>query len=163
MTTGARLADGTAIEVRPIDPGDADRLRRFHSRLSTDTTYLRFFSPHPTLSDREVERFTNVDHTERDALVAICDDEIAAVGRYDRTPGTSEAEVAFVVEDRWQGRGIGTVLMERLAALARSRGITTLVADTMPHNQRMLTVFRHARLPITERLVDGIVHVTLEL
>ena len=76
-----RLSDGTVVDVRPIDPSDADGLLRFHSRLSPETTYYRFFSPHPTLSPQEVERFTTVDHTRRDALVALVEGEIIAVAR----------------------------------------------------------------------------------
>ena len=84
----AVLADGGTVHVRPITPGDRERLIAFHGRLSPETVQLRFFTPHPRLSDAEVERFTQVDGTDRAALVATQDDEIVAVVRYDRTPGT---------------------------------------------------------------------------
>ncbi|HTZ08599.1 MAG TPA: GNAT family N-acetyltransferase, partial [Acidimicrobiales bacterium] len=138
------LADGTTARLRPITPDDADALRAFHARLSQETIVLRFFGPHPRLSDTEVARFTHVDGTDRVALVAERGGELVAVARYDRSPGSDEAEVAFVVDDRFQGRGLGTILLEHLAAAARPRGVRRFVADTLSENHRMLRVFRDA-------------------
>src|SRR4051812_4881077 len=128
--TEGLLADGTVVAIRPIQPADSDRLVRFHGRLSPETTRLRFFNHHPRLQDREVERFTNVDHVSRDALVAQLDDEIIGVARYDSAVGADEAEAAFVVEDRWQGTGVGTLLFDHLVGVARSRGIRRFTAVT---------------------------------
>ena len=105
------------MHVRPIRPDDRDRLVAFHSRLSERTVYLRYFAPHPTLSERDLDRFTHVDHGDRVALVAQLGADLIGVGRYDRIDGgTDDAEVAFVVDDAHQGRGIGSVLLEHLAA-----------------------------------------------
>ena len=155
----AVLADGGTVHVRPITPDDADRLTDLHSRLSEKTIYYRFFSPHPRLSPREIQRFTTVDHDDRVALVAVLDDRFVGVARYDRTPGTSEAEVAFVVADEHQGRGVGTLLLEHLAAAARERGITRFVAETLPDNRPMQSVFRQAGWKATSRFADGVVAV----
>ena len=149
------LTDGATAHVRPITADDADRLRSFHTRLSKETVYNRFFAYRPTLSDTDVARFTQVDHSDRVALVATLQDDIIGVVRYDRLPGTDEAEVAFVVEDPHQGRGLGAVLLEHLAAAARERGITRFVADTLPSNRAMLTVFRSAGYEIRRDLADG--------
>ena len=157
------LADGGAVRVRPIRPDDADRLVRFHSRLSQETVYLRFFSPHPRLFDSEVERFTNVDFESRVALVAVLDDEIVAVGRYDRLPDTTDAEAAFVVADEHQGRGLGTLLLEHLTAIAREKGITRFVAETLANNRGMLAVFSEAGFAVDRRLEDGVVHVAFAI
>jgi GNAT superfamily N-acetyltransferase len=138
------LGDGTMAHVRAIGPDDGDSLRAFHSRLSSESIVLRFFGAHPRLSDTEVERFTHVDGVDRVALVAERADEIVAVARYDRAPGSDEAEVAFVVNDAFQGQGLGTVLLQNLAETARSHGVRWLVADTLSENFRMLNVFRHA-------------------
>ena len=132
------------MHVRPIGPTDAGSLAMFHRALSDETVHLRFFALHPTLSDAELRRFTTVDHSERVALVAELSDVLVGVGRYERLPDTDGAEVAFVVADEHQGRGIGTALLEHLAAAARERGITRFVADTLPENRRMLEVFRAA-------------------
>ncbi len=117
------LTDGGAAHVRPIRPEDADALVALHARLSQETIYLRFFTPRPVLSAREVERFTQVDYDDRMGLIAELDDEMVAVARYDRNPGGdgTEAEVAFTVDDAHQGRGLGTILLEHLAVIARAR------------------------------------------
>ena len=122
----ALLADGRVVQVRPIDPTDAARLVHFHESLSPETTRLRFFTPHPYLSEAEVARFTTVDHHDREALVALADDELIGVARFDREAGSQDADVAFVVADAWQGSGVASLLLEHLAARARTEGLTTL-------------------------------------
>jgi RimJ/RimL family protein N-acetyltransferase len=157
------LQDGSTIEVLRMDARDAERLVRFHATLSPETTYLRFFSFHPELRPEELHRFTHVDHRDREALVAVAGGEIVAVCRFDRIGDGSEAEVAFVVADSWQGRGVGAVLFDRLADRAREVGVKRFVAETLGHNARMLAVFRHAGLPVTESLSRDVVHLTLSL
>jgi acetyl coenzyme A synthetase (ADP forming)-like protein len=157
----AILLDGGTVHVRPIGPNDGDRLLAFHAALSDDTVYRRFLSPKPTLTPAEVERFINVDHQSRVALVAELGDRLVGVARYDRAPGADSAEVAFVVSDELQGRGIGTVLLEHLASAARERGITRFVGETLAHNRQMLNVFRNAGFAERTRIEGGIVHVEL--
>jgi acetyl coenzyme A synthetase (ADP forming)-like protein len=157
----AVLMDGGTVHIRPIEPADAPALVDFHGRLSPDTIYSRFFSYKPTLRDAEVERFTQVDHDSRVALVAELGDELIAVARYDQVRDSRDAEVAFVVADAHQGRGIGTILLEHLAAAARERGITRFVADVMPQNRRMLDVFQAAGFDEQARYRDDVVHVEL--
>ena len=101
------LTDGGTTRVRPIRPDDADRLRSFHLRLSKETVYNRFFAYRPALSDKDVARFSRVDHDDRAALVATLNDDIIGVVRYDRLPGSNDAEVAFVVEDPTRAGGSG--------------------------------------------------------
>ncbi|MEV0619228.1 GNAT family N-acetyltransferase [Nonomuraea sp. NPDC050404] len=156
------LADGGTAHVRPIRPADADRLRSFYSRLSDESIYFRFFGPRPRLSDREVERFTNVDYVSRVALIATIGAEMVAVIRYDRT-GPGEAEVAFLVEDAHQGRGVASVLLEHLAATARERGIERFVADVLPANMRMTGLLRQAGYTAQSQFADGVVRMTLDL
>jgi len=157
------LKDGGTVHVRPIRPDDGAGLEALHNRLSTESIYLRFFTMHPRLSAREVEHFTHVDHETRFALVALLGDDLVAVVRYDGWPGRTDAEVALVVDDAHQGRGIGTVLLEHLAAAARERGITEFRANVLPSNRRMLSVFRSAGFQTTRQLADGVVDVTLAL
>ena len=157
--TDAVLSDGGTVHVRPITPADKERLVDLHGRLSDRTIYYRFFSPHPRLTPREVERFTTVDHEDRVALVALLDDRFVAVARYDRAPGTTEAEVAFVVADVHHGRGVATLLLEHLAAAARERGITRFFAETLPDNRAMQGVFRAAGWQSASRFEDGLIHV----
>ena len=151
------LTDGGTAHLRPITAEDAERLRAFHGRLSKETVYNRFFAYRPTLSDADVARFTQVDHQDRVALVATLQDAIIGVVRYDRLPGTSDAEVAFVVADEHQGRGLGASLLEHLAAAARERGVDRFVADVLPTNRPMLAVFRSAGYVVSRDLSDGYV------
>ena len=157
------LKDGGTVHVRPIRPDDGGRLEALHGRLSSESIYLRFFSAHPRLSAREVEHFTHVDHETRFALVALLGDDMVAVVRYDGWPGRTDAEVALVVDDAHQGRGIGTVLLEHLAAAARERGITEFRANVLPSNRRMLSVFRSAGFRTARQLADGVVDVVLAI
>jgi GNAT superfamily N-acetyltransferase len=160
----AELRDGTVVMIEPMHRTDAARLDRFHHTLSPETTRLRFFHLHPELSEREIERFTHVDHEDREALVAVHEDQIIAVARFDRLgDGSSDAEVAFVVADAWQGRGLGSVLFRRLAARAAELGVRRLVAETLFSNRRMLAVFRHAVLPCVETIQGDVVRVVLDL
>lgn len=152
-----------SITIRPIAPADADALVEFHSGLSADSTRLRYFSPHPRLSPQEVEHFTHVDHHDREALVAFSGDELIGVARLDRlTPG-NDAEMAFIVADAWQGHGIATTLLQRLAAHAATEGIDRLVADTLAENHAMIEVFQHAGFPFTRTFDRGVAHFVLNL
>ena len=121
-------SDGGVVHLRPILPGDADAIVAFHARLSERTRYLRYFGPYPYISPRDLERFTTVDHNARVALVALLGDEIIAVGRYEGTYGpdgteiVGPAEVAFVVRDDHQSRGLGSILLEHLTAAGPRAG-----------------------------------------
>lgn len=157
-----QLLDGSTVHIRPISPSDGDALVLFHEGLTNETTRLRFFNLHPHLTPREVERFTNVDHHDREALVLLDGPNIIAVGRYDRVGGTDDAEVAFVVADAWQGHGAGTHLLQQIALRARTEGVTRLVAETLSENHRMLDVFRHSGLMVGSGIDAGVVHVSLD-
>jgi len=160
------LRDGTPVHVRAIRPDDTERLRQFHAHLSADTIVFRFFRMMPELSVRDAERFTHVDYVNRMALVATeseADDApILAVVRYDRV-AERRAEVAFVVADQWQGKGISTALLLMLAAYARARGFAELVAITMGTNVRMMEVLRHCGYPSHSRCGDGDMEVCLDI
>ena len=112
------LADGGVARLRPIRPDDARLLVEFYDRVSPESKFLRFFAPYPRLSRRDVIRFTNVDYIDRVALIITLGTKMIAVGRYDRVED-DEAEVAFLVEDAHQGRGIAQLLLEHLADAAR--------------------------------------------
>jgi GNAT superfamily N-acetyltransferase len=140
---------GDRIHVRPIRPGDDVGLVAFHRQLSDRSVYRRFFFFHPALSPPEIRHFTHVDYMDRLALVAEHRHRIIAVGRYERTPATSEAEVAFVVSDEYQHHGIGTVLLEQLVDAALPRGITVFTAETLAENRAMLAMFRKSGFPVT--------------
>ena len=141
---GIELRDGTQVQVRPVTVNDSAALLRFHQHLSPETIRRRYFSAHPQLTEGEVERFTTVDHHDREALVAIVDSEIIGVARYERTMAPTDAEVAFVIADVWQRHGLGTALLDRLTTRARDEDVRRLVAETLSENRGMLEVFSRA-------------------
>ncbi|MGH8862897.1 MAG: GNAT family N-acetyltransferase, partial [Jatrophihabitantaceae bacterium] len=153
-------ADGGTVHLRTIRPSDGDALIAFHGGLSARTRYLRYFSAYPRIPERDLVHFTHVDHDSRVAFVAILGTQIIAVGRYEQASGTDEAEVAFVVADEHQGRGIGSVLLEHLAAAARERGIKKFTAVVLAENAGMVRVFRDAGYETRRQLEHG--EITLE-
>jgi acyl-CoA synthetase (NDP forming)/RimJ/RimL family protein N-acetyltransferase len=158
------LADGTTVHVRPIRSADADAIVALHARFSDRTRYLRYFSPYPRIPERDLRRFVNVDHRDREALVVSAGSDLIAVGRYERLgPTADEAEVAFVVEDAHQGRGIGSVLLEHLAEAAQQAGIRRFVAEVLPVNSGMLRVFADAGYQIQREYADGVVHLVFPI
>ncbi|RYV50338.1 GNAT family N-acetyltransferase [Pengzhenrongella frigida] len=171
------LRDGATAHLRPIAPTDADALQAFHVGQSERSTYLRFFAPLQRLSERDLARFTNVDHRDRVALIIVQDlppdpgvdpagagprEQIIGVGRYDRI-GPDEAEIAFNIADAHHGRGLGSVLLEHLAAAARERGVRRFTAEVLPQNGRMIAVFREAGFDVSQTVDDGVVTVSFDI
>lgn len=158
-----RLRDGTEVTIRTMSATDAEALVRFHEALSPESQRLRFFGVHPHLTSAEVQRFTRVDHRAREALVVIRDGEILGVGRYDRLPNGTDAEVAFVTRDTFWGLGIATLLFQQLMAAAQTAGISTFVAETLPENRRMRGVFDSTGLVSGRTFAGGVVEITMPL
>jgi acyl-CoA synthetase (NDP forming)/RimJ/RimL family protein N-acetyltransferase len=149
------LRDGRTAHIRPIHDDDEQLLVEFYSRVSDESKYYRFFSPMPVLSERDVKRFTHVDHHDRVALVLTLQGRMIAVGRYDVVrPG--EAEVAFLVEDQHQGRGIAQLLLEHLAQAGRERGVERFIAEVLPDNSRMIQIFREAGYRVVSEYDEGV-------
>ncbi len=156
------LSDGGTVHLRPIRPTDAEALTAMHARLSEQTRYFRFFGSYPQIPPRDLERFTVVDYDRRVAIVATLGADLIGVARYEGLE-PDVAEVAFVIEDAHQGRGLGPLLLEHLAAAARECGVRKFVADVLPTNRRMLRVFLDAGYS-AQRAFDGdAVHVTFAI
>jgi GNAT superfamily N-acetyltransferase len=172
LTEHAFLDDGTPVLFRAIRPDDAERLERLFYRLSPKTLYLRFFTPLTRVNHTLLKRLVNVDYVDRLAIVAVIDDEIVGVSRYERLaplapPGTvvdpGEAEAAVVVEDARQGHGIGTRLLWRLSAAARPRNVDTFTATVLATNRPMLGLLHVLGDPIQSQLEAGEYNVKLRL
>ncbi|HEY5857027.1 MAG TPA: GNAT family N-acetyltransferase [Aldersonia sp.] len=154
-------SDGGVVHLRPILPEDAEAIVKFHTELSDRSRYLRYFGPHPRLSDREVQHEVVVDHRNRVALVLVLGGEIIGVGRYERImddQGSRSAEVAFVVSDSHQSRGLGSILLEHLAGAAAENGIETFIAEVLAENRGMIMVFREAGYQIKRSLDGSVMH-----
>lgn len=161
------LRDGRTAQIRPIRAEDADLLVEFYARVSDRSKYYRFFSPMPQLSERDVRRFTQVDHDRRVAFVMLLRGRMIAVGRYDAIPDRAHpderprsAEVAFLVEDEHHGRGIAQLLLEHLAQAGRERGLERFTAEVLPDNNRMIKTFRAAGYQVVSGYEEGVL--TLE-
>jgi len=140
----AVLDDGTRVRIRPIRPDDEPRLVEAYSRLSPRSAYQRFFTARRRLPAEWFHHFANVDYRRRLALVAEHDGrgETALIGvaRYEPTSENDCAEVAFVIGDAWQGRGLGSVLLEAILAAAEAHGIHRFQADVLADNRPMLAL-----------------------
>ena len=146
-TTGenVRLRDGSNVLVRPVRPDDKPLFVTGFERLSEESRYLRFMGYKKVLSLRDLEFFTELDHADHEAIAAIdpFTGEGLAVARYMRYPhDPAAAEAAVVVIDAWQGRGLGSVLLERLVATARANGIERFEATLFTENKAMLALFQ---------------------
>lgn len=148
---------GVLLHLRPIRSQDAALLVRFHEGLSPDSVYRRYFSVHPHLSDSEVRHLTQVDYVDRFAFVVETGDTLVAVGRFDRIPETTEAEVAFIVADEYQHQGVGLLLLDHLADEAWSLGITTFTAETQADNRSMMGVFEASGFAVNARFDEEVI------
>lgn len=156
------LRDGRTAHLRPILPDDRDLLVDFYDKVSAESKYLRFFAPMPRLSERDLIRFTHVDHDQRVAFVMTVGEEMIAVGRYDVVE-KGQAEVAFLVQDAHQGRGIAQLLLEHLAQAGRERGVQRFVAEVLPENQRMIQIFREAGYEVAGGFEDGVMRFAFDI
>ncbi|MGA4839139.1 GNAT family N-acetyltransferase [Streptomyces sp. G45] len=165
------LRDGGTARIRPITADDADRLVSFFEQVSDESKYYRFFAPYPRLSAKDVHRFTHHDYVDRVGLAATVGGEFIATVRYDRIDAqgrpasapADEAEVAFLVQDAHQGRGVASALLEHIAAVARERGIRRFAAEVLPANTKMVKVFTDAGYQQQRSFEDGVVRLELDL
>lgn len=145
-----RLRDGRTVSLRPLRKDDGERLRALFLRLSPLSVYRRFLSPIPAPSEEGLRRLLDVDHCHREAIAALDGDDIVAVVRYARLPGSPDvADIAVVVADDWQRDGLGQLLMERLTHLARMRGVShfnaTVLGDNVPAMRMLRSLFPASR------------------
>jgi RimJ/RimL family protein N-acetyltransferase len=159
------LADGTSVFIRPIRPDDAPRLVDFYSRLSKQTAHQRFFTLRRRLPPDWARSFANVDYQRRLALIAeretVDEPELIGVGRYESAEGEDLPELAFVIQDGWQGRGLGALLLDAVLHAAQSRGLRRFRAFVLAENTRMLDLLTRST-DIEERTIeDGVVTLIL--
>lgn len=165
------LRDGGTARIRPITVDDAERLVSFYEQVSDESKYYRFFAPYPRLSAKDVHRFTHHDFVDRVGLAATVGGEFIATVRYDRigadgmaaSAPADEAEVAFLVQDAHQGRGVASALLEHIAAVARERGIRRFAAEVLPANSKMIKVFTDAGYQQKRSFEDGVVRLEFGL
>ena len=166
------LRDGGTARIRPITTEDAERLVSFYEQVSDESKYYRFFAPYPRLSARTSTASPTTTTWTGWASRSTIGGEFIATVRYDRIDAhgparpsapADEAEVAFLVQDAHQGRGVASALLEHIAAVARERGIRRFAAEVLPANNKMIKVFRDAGYTQKRSFEDGSVHLTLDL
>ncbi len=164
-TRTARLKTGQSIQLRPARLTDEEALQDLFYRLSDESTYRRFMAYKNVHPHSEMQRLVDSDYEHSMALLATLsegpEEQILAMARYDLDPGTRLADIAFVVQDEWQGHGLGTLLMQRMGEIAKSRGVAGFTADVLDSNKPMLMVFHKSGLHVRGETRDGMRHLTL--
>jgi RimJ/RimL family protein N-acetyltransferase len=160
------LENGMAVTIRAIRSDDKEMLRAAFNKLDRSSIYTRFFGYKKDLSEAELEQATNVDFDTVTALVVTAvnseTETLIGAGRYARV-GEFTAEVAFTVEEDYQGLGVASLLLRQLVDIAREKGLRRFEAEVLAQNLAMLAVFRHSGLPMRQQPESGVVHVTLGL
>ena len=156
--------DGTPVFVRAIRPSDAERLIAFYDRLGEQTAYQRFFTVMKRLPPDWARMLAEVDYVKRLALVAEVarpeGPELVAVARYEPTGRPDTVEVAFVVQDRWQNKGLGTALLYDLLRAVQARGFHRFSAYVLAGNRRMLDLIGRFTTVVERTLEHGVVEAT---
>lgn len=157
----AKLPSGEQILVRPVRISDEEALQDMFYNLSDESTYRRFMSFKRSHPHEEMQELVNLDYEQSVGFVACAgDDQIVGMGRYDVDPRSHLGDVAFVVRDDWQSKGVGTALMQRMVEIARARGMGGFVADVLLENKAMMGLLQHSGLKLAIDLRGGVYHVT---
>ncbi|KPJ78298.1 MAG: GCN5 family acetyltransferase [Deltaproteobacteria bacterium SG8_13] len=167
ITAQHSFKDGLAVRFRAIRPSDEEDMRRLFYRFSDQAVYYRYFSPIKTMPHAQMQKYVNVDYRHVMSLVGLVGEPgkglIIAEARYVQEPQRPIADVAFVVDEEYQGHGIATFLYRMLVRLARERGVQRLTADVLASNKAMMMVFEKAGLPFSARLEEGVYALTIPL
>ncbi len=160
------LRDGAHVWFRAIRPDDEPRLVDLYGRLSQHTAYQRFFTVMKRLPPDWAHIFANVDYRKRMAVVAEREHEgrleLIGVGRYEPSEEADTAEVAFVVQDGWQGKGLGAILLDDITRAGEARGIRRFRAYVLADNYRMLDLLARATDVLERKLEDGVVSIVFK-
>jgi len=166
-TTQARLSGGEEVVVRPVRITDEEPLRDLFYRLSDESTYRRFLFFKRGHPHEEMQKLVDLDYEQNMALVVCIAVEdrwdILAMSRYDVDDATRIADIAFAVRDEWQGKGIGSLLMRRMAEIARARGLAGFSADVLASNRPMLAILQNSGLKLELELDAEVYHVTARI
>ncbi len=155
------------VMIRPVKPSDEDMMRRLFYQFSDEARYLRYFSSVRTMPHRNMQKYVNIDYNKTLAIVLVLQrghkERIIAEGRYAAYPDGINHDMAFLVDEEFQGRGIATFMVNYLIHIAKERGIKKLSASVLAQNEKMLKVFKKASVPVTSRIEDGVYEIEFDL
>jgi len=164
------LKNGTAVRIRGVRADDKKRISEAFRNLETESIYKRFFQYKKALTDKELKAATEVDFENEVALMVTIGEKetetIIGAGRYvafDAAGAQRSAEVAFTVEEDYQGLGIASLTLRHLAGIAKEKGVAQFDAEVLQENRGMLAVFKRSGFPMKQETAEGVVHVTLSL
>lgn len=164
------LRNGASILLRAIRPDDKERLVNGFHRLTGKSIYFRFFTNKRKLTPNELKYFTEIDFDKHVAIVATLqeqkEEKIIGVGRYiviEHRNKQKVAEIAFIIDDKYQHLGIGTILFENLITIAQDNGISIIVADVLLENKNMLELFKHSGFALHSTFELGIEHIEFSI
>lgn len=159
------FSDNLTVRFRPIKPSDEEGMRHLFYRFSDESVYYRYFHSLRSMPHTKMQAYVNVDWKQDMSIVGLVGEpgkgKIIAEGRYFRIPGSAFAEVVFVVDEKYQGKGVATFLYSMLVRLAKERGIKGFKADVLFFNIGMMKVFRKGNLPVHAHLEDGVYHLSI--
>lgn len=157
--------DDVDVLFRAIRPSDEEAMRRLFYRFSDEAIFYRYFSPIKVMPHTKMQKYVNADCNIATSIVGVLEsndqEQIIAEARFVRLDDRPYAEVAFLVEEKYQGLGIGTYLFKMLIRLAKERGLRGFTADVLPSNQSMVKVFEKGGHPVHSKLMDGLYHITI--
>jgi GNAT superfamily N-acetyltransferase len=162
QTHGQDPRIGTEISIRVATPSDSEKLRGMFCRTSSESIYRRFQLPYPEVPEWMIALMLGADHHDKGSLVAVTEEEVVGHAMYARLGDGTEAEIAIIVEDKWQSKGVGMSLLSELAQRARLRGVETFSAEVLATNRPMLglaAMFAGADYA----MADGVCHVRMPL
>ncbi len=167
IATQYKFKDDLNIRFRAIKPSDEDQMRRLFYRFSDKAIYYRYFSPIKTMPHEKMQEYVNVDYINALSIVGLVGEPgkqtIIAEARFAKHENKPFVDIAFVVDEKYQGYGIATYLCQMLARLAKERGAHAMTADVLPSNMAMLKVLEKGNFPIKTTMEDGVYALTIDL
>ncbi|MBP8987592.1 MAG: GNAT family N-acetyltransferase, partial [Spirochaetes bacterium] len=167
LETMKTFKDGLVVKFRPIKLSDEDMMRRLFYQFSDESKYLRYFARIRTMPHKQMQSYVNIDYDKILAIVGIIEhagtERIIAEARYAYDENDKSYEMAFIVDEEFQGKGIATFLARYLMKIAKERKIERVSANVLPQNDKMIKVFEKCGVPYTQRYEDGVMHFDFNL
>jgi RimJ/RimL family protein N-acetyltransferase len=165
IETSRVFKNSVKVRFRPLRPSDEDEMRRLFYRFSDEAVYYRYFTPLKTMPHSKMQTYVNVDYSKDMSIVGVVGEpgqgHVIAEARYARDAHSPYGDVAFIVDEQYQGYGIATYMYQMLMRLARERGLQGFTADVLPGNKAMMRVFEKGAAEVKATLEEGVYRLTI--